>query len=55
MLFSAEEMAFFLRERYPSGNEVDFIPAQQHTGWLNLNQQESRGEQLLSNPVSAVQ
>lgn len=26
-----------------------------NTGWLNLNQRESRGKQLLSNPVSAVQ
>jgi len=28
---------------------------QQHAGWLHLNGQESRGEQLLSNPVNGVQ
>lgn len=45
----------FKRERSSSENEVDSIPPEQHTDWLNLNQQESHGEQLLSNPVSAVQ
>lgn len=56
MLFSVEEMAGgFKRERSSSENEVDSIPPEQHTDWLNLNQQESHGEQLLSNPVSAVQ
>ena len=55
-LFPVEEVAGFQkRERSASENEVDSIPAQQHTGCMNLNQQKSRGEQLLSNPVSGVQ